>query len=97
MNDIVRLSTALPSGWYCKSVSVSGFGVYQKTHRSERLPTRPYVREGDRRYQIVFNGFMGGWVVEELGFGTYLFNGNPFPTYMAAILAVEIELANASS
>jgi hypothetical protein len=53
---------------------------------------RPWSETTD--YRVIYNGFMGGWVVD-VGRreGEYLFNGMSFATHLAAIVATEIELA----
>lgn len=86
------LDTALPSGWYCRSVSVSGYGVYEKHKRTTRsiAGRQCYVWN---IYRVMFIGWMGGWVADTRE-GSYFFGGQAFPTYLGAIIALEIELAN---
>ena len=46
-------------------------------------------------YRVIFNGFMGGWVVDvNRREGQYLFDGKPFQDPIAAMVATEIELSN---
>lgn len=92
------LDTALPVGWYCMSVSVSGYGVYEKRELlSVRDAVRGYKRTAvwRRTFRVMFNGWMGGWVADIKNEGdSYFFGGQAFPTYLGAIVALEIELAN---
>lgn len=88
-----ELDVALPAGWYCKSMSPSGYGVYEKWVRSKPLRSGYEPR---LVYRVSFNGFAGGWCCykeDRLG-GLGPAVQGAFPTYIGAIVAIEIELSN---
>ena len=85
----------LPEAWFISAVSDKGRPQFKR---------KPLTRERYRKYnythRVSWVDFIGGWVVEDIENHLYtdpqrfMFGAKPFPTYMAAILATEIELSN---
>lgn len=89
----------LPTGWYCVATSSCGYGVYVKKVRKDLMSGGrdgfEYRSGKMTTYRVIFNGFMGGWVADwDRREGQYLLGGQAFTDPLAAILAVEVELAN---
>lgn len=89
----------LPQGWYLTIVSPHGYGTYLKKVRTDSLGfggAGGFFQSGRMTtYRVIFNGFMGGWVVDvDRREGQYLFGGKPFQDPIAAMVATETELSN---
>jgi hypothetical protein len=87
----------LPEAWFISAVSDKGRPQFKR--RAGHNPARRSARNTTCVYRVSWFDFIGGWVVEDLTFRPYeaqrfLFGHQPSPTYMAAILATEVELSN---
>ncbi|MNM77659.1 hypothetical protein D3C81_895200 [compost metagenome] len=92
----------LPAGWYCVAISSCGYGVYVKRVRNDGVSagSRGFGFTAGRVtvYRVIFNGFMGGWIVDvDRREGNYMLGGQHFTDPLAAMLAVEVELTNGNS
>ena len=79
----------LPEAWFISAVSDKGRPQFKRRSKARSHAT----------HRVSWLDWVGGWVVEDLlTFPGHpqriLFNNQPFPTYMAAILATEVELSN---
>ena len=86
----------LPEAWFISAVSDKGRPQFKRRDtRDKRWNSRKFAYT----HRVSWLDWVGGWVVEDLlTFPGHpqriLFNNQPFPTYMAAILATEVELSN---
>lgn len=87
----------LPEAWFISAVSDKGRPQFKRRRLTRKQPE--YSRKFECTHRVSWLDWVGGWVVEDLlTFPGHpqriLFNNQPFPTYMAAILATEVELSN---
>lgn len=87
----------LPEAWFISAVSDKGRPQFKR--RIAQRGGRLHGSKFSCSHRVSWLDWVGGWVVEDLlTFPGHpqriLFNNQPFPTYMAAILATEVELSN---
>lgn len=92
----------LPNGWYCTATSPCGYGVYMKKVRSDQISAGKagflFLGGSTTTYRVIFNGFMGGWIVDvDRKEGNYMFGGQAFTDPLAAMIAAEVEILTGSS
>jgi hypothetical protein len=92
----------LPPGWYCVATSPCGYGVYVKRVRDDSFSAGgggfKFVSGRVVTYRVFFNGFMGGWIADvDRREGSYMLGGQAFSDPLAAMVAVEVELAIGNS
>jgi hypothetical protein len=88
-----------PTGWYASVPSPNGFAVYTKMVRKDMLAVGgqwdTFLAGRPTRLRVIFNGWMGGWVIDiDRQEGKYLMGGAAFPSAVAAMVAAELELSN---
>lgn len=92
----------LPEGWYCTATSPCGYGVYVKKVRGDQLSAGKtgFSFQGGwtTTYRVIFNGFMGGWVVDvDRKEGKYMLGAQAFSDPLAAMMAAEVEILSGPS
>jgi len=104
MTPLSLTDLVMPDGWFCVNMSASGVGLYEKWFVVVRPASpgikfpRPKPWRETTKYRVCFNGFCGGWTIQEktrTGLDWQWFmEGVAFPSHVGAMLALEIELSN---